>query len=120
MIHVGYKIGVDAYWSQGFTGTGVDVALIDTGVAPVEGLNAAGKALNGPDPSFESQSSAFRYLDTNGHGTHLAGIIAGRDAAAPSNVSILDSGNNFLGIAPELASSTSRWAPTTVRSTFRR
>ncbi len=100
MIHVGYKVGVDAYWSQGYTGTGVDVALIDTGVAPVAGLNATGKVLNGPDLSFESQSTAFRYLDTNGHGTHLAGIIAGRDNAAPTIPSILDSGNLFLGIAP--------------------
>jgi serine protease AprX len=51
-------------------GTGVGVALIDSGIAPVKGL--AGKVINGPDLSFESQAPHLRYLDTFGHGTHLA------------------------------------------------
>ena len=32
------------------TGAGVGVALIDSGVAPVQGLNGAGKVINGPGP----------------------------------------------------------------------
>jgi serine protease AprX len=35
--------------------------------------------INGPDLSFESQAPNLRHLDTFGHGTHMAGIIAGRD-----------------------------------------
>ena len=35
--------------------------------------------VNGPDLSFESQAPNLRNLDTFGHGTHMAGIIAGRD-----------------------------------------
>ena len=33
----------DEYWKAGFTGKGVGVAVIDSGVAPVAGLNASGK-----------------------------------------------------------------------------
>ena len=74
--------GAQAYWKAGYTGMGVDVAVIDTGTAPVPGLATAGKVVNGPDLSFESQAPNLRYLDTYGHGTHMAGIIAGRADAA--------------------------------------
>jgi len=90
--------GAGEYWNDGFDGTGVDVALIDTGVVPVNGLTYHGKVVNGVDLSFESQSNTFRYLDTYGHGTHMAGIIAGRDNGA----TVIQKGDeqNFLGMAP--------------------
>ena len=61
-----------------YTGRGVGVALIDSGVAPVRGLNSPDQIINGVDLSFESQSDELRHLDSYGHGTHMAGIINGR------------------------------------------
>jgi len=80
-------IGAQKVWKKGFTGQGVGVALIDTGVAPVQGLSATGQLINGPDLSFDSQVPALTYNDEYGHGTHLAGIIAGNDLWAQTNAS---------------------------------
>ncbi|WP_203780751.1 S8 family serine peptidase [Paractinoplanes rishiriensis] len=71
------------------TGAGVGVALIDSGVAPVPGLSQPGKVVNGPDLSFESQTPGLVNIDSYGHGTHMAGIIAGNDPAT-----------GFEGLAP--------------------
>jgi serine protease AprX len=68
-------------------GRGVDVALVDSGVVPVGGLAEPGRVVYGPDFSSERRDSDLRNLDTFGHGTHLAGLIAGRD-------------QRFSGIAP--------------------
>ena len=87
-------------WSKGFTGKGVDIALIDSGIAPVEGLKTSGKVVNGPDISFDSQFANLAYLDGYGHGTHMAGIIAGRDGTAEAGSYATDT-TSFLGIAPD-------------------
>ncbi|MDQ3953461.1 MAG: S8 family serine peptidase [Actinomycetota bacterium] len=87
-------------WREGFTGKGVDVAMIDSGVVPVEGLTVPGKVVNGPDLSFEGGSPQHQYLDTFGHGTHMAGIIAGRDSAVVAGKENGDH-DNFVGVAPD-------------------
>jgi serine protease AprX len=76
VLNVGAAIGVDYLQKLGLTGKGVSVALIDTGIARVPGLDA-GTVVDGPDLSFDSQDPATRYRDLYGHGTHLAGIIGG-------------------------------------------
>ena len=78
-------IGADALHARGLTGAGVDVAVIDTGIAPVAGLTGA-KVVHGPDLSFDSQDEGTRYLDGYGHGTNMAAIIAGDDGAAGDGV----------------------------------
>jgi serine protease AprX len=77
LYNVNRQINAQAYIANGYNGAGVDVALIDSGVAPVYGLTTSHKVVYGPDVSFESGQDNLRNLDTFGHGTHMAGIIAG-------------------------------------------
>jgi serine protease AprX len=98
MYNVEAMDGAHAYWNAGYTGQGVGVALIDSGVTPVNGLDTPGKVVNGPDLSSDSRHSSLRGLDTFGHGTHMAGIIAGLDNGVTS-VSSSDS-TDFMGMAP--------------------
>jgi serine protease AprX len=91
MPEVAAVVNADDMWAKGYTGKGVGVALIDTGVVPVQGLNS-GNVVIGPDLSLDSQAPQGN-LDGFGHGTHMAGIIAGNDAALL--------GGGFKGIAPQ-------------------
>ena len=81
------------------TGHGVGIAVLDTGVAPVEGLLTPGKLVDGPDLSFESQAAGTRYLDGYGHGTHMAAIAAGRDSAVKPGHEA--DAKHFVGMAPD-------------------
>jgi serine protease AprX len=83
--------GVPDWWNAGYTGQGIGVAVIDTGVTPVPGLSTPGKVINGPDLSFESQAPSLQYLDTNGHGTFMAGLIAGNEGQT----------GGYRGVAPD-------------------
>ena len=92
--------GAQAWWAAGYTGQGVDVAIIDSGVSPVQGLSAPGKVVYGPDLSFESQSPELTNLDTFGHGTFMAGLIAGHDDALVAPYSIAPA-SAYRGMAPD-------------------
>jgi serine protease AprX len=92
--------GARAMWAKGFTGKGVDIALIDTGITPVKGLTTDGKVVNGLDIAFDSQAPNLTHLDAYGHGTHMAGIIAGRDPGAVTGQYATDT-TSFLGMAPD-------------------
>ena len=90
-------IDANPAYTAGLTGKGVDVALIDSGVSPVAGLDGPGKVVNGVDVSFDSQNPNTTHLDGFGHGTHMAGIIAGKDAG----VTAMPDAARFAGIAPD-------------------
>ncbi|HVS44115.1 MAG TPA: S8 family serine peptidase, partial [Candidatus Dormibacteraeota bacterium] len=92
--------GAQTYWQAGYTGRGVDVALLDSGVVPVNGLTAPGKVLYGPDLTPDSQIPSRNALDGFGHGTHLAGLIGGRDDAAVPGHYAGDT-SDFIGMAPD-------------------
>ena len=103
-------VGAQAAWAGGYTGAGVDVAVIDTGIAKVPGLEVAGKVIDGPDLSFDATGSLNPGVDGFGHGTMMASIIAGRDATATAsatgcttclNGSGYSDTTKFVGVAPE-------------------
>jgi len=101
--------GAQAWWNAGYTGKGIDVAVIDTGVSPVGGLSVAGKVVNGPDLSLESQAMVmkgntptypFRNLDSYGHGTFMAGLVAGRDSTVTAPYANAPA-TAYRGMAPD-------------------
>ncbi|WP_210366129.1 cell wall-binding repeat-containing protein [Bacillus sp. REN3] len=58
-------------WHASFTGKNIKIAIIDTGISPHPDLEIAG------GKSFVPYTSSFS--DDNGHGTHIAGIVAARN-----------------------------------------
>jgi serine protease AprX len=82
------------------TGQGVAVALLDSGVNQVPGLDGAGKVVYGPDLSVEG-NGVLADQDTFGHGTFMAGLIAGRAASNPSGDLPSAPAGVQLGMAPD-------------------
>ncbi len=92
------QVGAHESYRAGYTGKGIGVAIIDTGVTEVPGLDT-GNVYHGPDLSFDSQDPELAHKDAYGHGTHLASIIAGRDAVGtPASYT---SETKFNGVAPD-------------------
>lgn len=58
-------------WQSRFSGEGVKIAVIDSGIAPHADLTIAG--------GVSTVNYTSSYKDDQGHGTHVAGIIAARD-----------------------------------------
>ncbi len=83
-----HVVNADQLWSQGTTGRGVTVAVLDSGVAAdpdlVQPANRILASVNFADQRLVS--------DPGGHGTHVAGIVAGNGGR---------SDGQFVGVAPE-------------------
>jgi serine protease AprX len=93
-------LGAETWWNAGYTGKGIDVAVIDSGVAPVAGLSTPGKVIYGPDLSLESQAPNLTNYDTYGHGTFMAGLIAGHDSTLTAPYANAPP-SAYRGIAPD-------------------
>ncbi|CAM4065292.1 S8 family serine peptidase [Saccharibacillus endophyticus] len=77
------QVAPNTMWDQGFTGNGVKIAVVDSGISEHPELKIAGGI------STVGDGTNANYADDNGHGTHVAGIIAA------------DSGQgNVVGMAP--------------------
>jgi subtilisin family serine protease len=79
------QIGAPAAWAAGFDGTGMDVAVLDTGIDSTH-PDLAGKVV--AERNFSDAPSA---TDAFGHGTHVASTVAGSGAG---------SGGLRKGVAP--------------------
>ncbi|HEY3021558.1 MAG TPA: S8 family peptidase [Solirubrobacteraceae bacterium] len=94
------SIRAEKAWSAGYTGKGVGVAVIDTGIAGdlpdfrVSQTDTHSRVIATAVVNPAAQNAS----DTFGHGTHIAGLIAGngtdRDAADPLN-------GQYAGVAPD-------------------
>ena len=79
------QIGAPTAWDLGYDGTGVTVAVLDSGI-DAEHPDVAGQVVG--SANFSASDSTD---DRAGHGTHVASTIAGTGAA---------SGGRFVGVAP--------------------
>ena len=82
------EVNADQLWSQGTTGRGVTVAVLDSGVAADPDLVTPASRILASVNFADQRSTA----DPGGHGTHVAGIIAGNGTR---------SAGEFVGVAPE-------------------
>lgn len=82
-------IGAKELWSKGFTGKGIKIAILDTGI-DTEHPALENKLVNwaefSPSGSIISDSKPY---DSDGHGTHVSGIAVGGTVLSP------------LGVAPD-------------------
>src|SRR5712692_9255038 len=90
-------VNADITHNMGYNGSGVGIAVIDSGVNAVGDLGVPGWKINSRlvysqnfDPSANTTSDLY------GHGTHVAGIIAGNGGSS----SCANCDETFRGIAP--------------------
>jgi serine protease AprX len=78
-------VRADDAWRRGVTGQGITVAVVDTGIAAVPDL--AGRIVRvsqglGPPQPCKNLSGELNCDDAYGHGTFVAGVIAGNGASS--------------------------------------
>ena len=90
------SVNANQFWSSGFEGTGIGVAVIDSGVANKLDLWTGDHSRSRVVYS-QSFVPGLDAADDYGHGTHVAGIVAANGAAS--------TGSNFThtmkGVAPD-------------------
>ncbi|MBO4574246.1 MAG: S8 family serine peptidase [Bacteroidales bacterium] len=78
------KVNADQVWALGYTGEGVLIGLIDTGVR-LDHADLQGNLWDGgaeyPNHGYDFYQHDNDPSDTHGHGTHVAGTIVGNGAS---------------------------------------
>ena len=78
------QVNADQVWAQGYTGEGVLIAIIDTGVR-LDHADLQGRLWDGgaeyPNHGYDFYSHDNDPSDTQGHGTHVAGTLVGTGAS---------------------------------------
>ena len=82
-------LGAPALWQAGFTGKGVTVAMVDTGVDPKH-PDLGGSFRGGAGDWFDIHGEHKQPVDKHGHGTQIAGLVVGAGASGQT-----------LGMAPQ-------------------
>jgi len=87
-------------WTAGGTGRGVGVAIVDTGIAGdlADFKKSQTDTTSREIASVVTNPYAKTDLDGYGHGTHVAGIVAGNSNNRPSSDSLK---GDYVGVAPE-------------------
>ncbi len=92
-------IGADSVWAQGWTGTGVKVGILDSGLdtdPPNADLPAGIQARDYSQFPNSIGTSVLNHV--TGHGTHVTETILGRGVLSSSNTN--NGGGSFKGMAP--------------------
>src|SRR5579864_5110964 len=91
-------LGLGNWWSHGYTGTGVGVAVIDTGIdGQLPDFQTSDGTASRVVETAVTNPSATNAVDGYGHGTDVAGIIAGNGLARSSSDPLY---GQYIGVAP--------------------
>ncbi len=93
-------VGADFTWSKGDIGNGITVAVVDTGLALHQGLfkSVDGKPKGRIIGWVDIVDGHPNPHDPNGHGTHIAGIIANSQESADGEWNGVSPGVNLVGV----------------------
>lgn len=89
------SMNVDFPHERGYEGKGIGIAVLDTGVAPHDDLIKPKNRILAFKDFVNNKTEAY---DDNGHGTHVAGIIAGNGYASNGKYKGAAPSANIIGI----------------------